>query len=276
MASSVRVGAFTTRENPRDNEQDEEHSNDNSPPAQQHRSRRSAAGSREIVHFLQSVTDRRLGETVPPGQSGAAHACKFDLGCIDARTKHLGPGSSRCSESTLDVKGLSPHRTWVSPHNDGIKTQAAQAPQRGRHQLRSGSLAPGGRVQVEAEYFASAGLLFGWPELREPDDMSPLFCHQEASEIEIAACEYLAPHRPPRRRRQPKDLGIKEVDVGNLPRRSVGFADLFCVCHSCPTHHNHIPGHLEMFLPGARLSKPSDGPRSATYRRLTGQAIAVA
>jgi hypothetical protein len=56
----------------------------------------------------------------------------------------------------------------------------------------------------------------------------------------------------------------------------VGFADLFCVCHSCPTHHNHIPGHLEMFLPGARLSKPSDGPRSATYRRLTGQAIAVA
>ena len=53
-----------------------------------------------------------------------------------------------------------------------------------------------------------------------------------------------------------ENIGLKEVDVSNLPRRSMGFSNLFSISDSCLTDDDHTLGHLEILLPGVCLGKP--------------------
>jgi hypothetical protein len=52
-----------------------------------------------------------------------------------------------------------------------------------------------------------------------------------------------------------ENIVLKEVDVSNLPRRSMGFPNLFSISDSCLTDDDHTLGHLEILLPGVCLGK---------------------
>ena len=110
-------------------------------------------------------------------------------------------------------------------------------------------------MRVEAEDLASTSVLSIFAELAEPDRAHPLIGDQEAGEVEVATRQPLAPHRPPKCCCLTENIGLKEVDVTNLPGRSMGLPNLFSICDSCLADDDHTLGHLAILLPGVCLGK---------------------
>lgn len=122
--------------------------------------------------------------------------------------------------------------------------------------MRGGSSAPSGGMEVEAKDLTPTGHLFISTEVRVPDNTTALFGHHEAGEVEGAVGQDVVPHPPSVCRCLLENIGLKEIDVGDLPGRRVRFADLFCVGDSCPTNDDGLLGHPEMFVRHMRPSKP--------------------